>query len=366
MDMKSKNTCEIKNHKSPALNAGVQGATGIEFQKHAALYVFLENVKRLEASNFFVCIEHHDDVLFCHLNEHGHFSEIDVYQAKKSADKWTVASEEFHIMLKMLKTCDSIMADPARKTEDFRQSSYFATNNTVEIVAKPDKVRVDETNSSVMFRDLSELIRAKISSGILGIDRDAPTRHLDSLGFTYLDLGRTAKTQINQLVGRFGEVYGNTVADHRAAVLALIALFRRVELAFNQGSTARLMDISKRVDKKEFIEALNIITTKQKAYVLWRERGQSLAAKLNITVAEREKFEVEISNSFDMFKDTNQQEHLKILRFVEENRSVLAEYYSDEECIDALLNRFRAANRSQLLDSQVKAAVYAAYIEIRS
>lgn len=351
--------------KNTALNAGVQAATGLEFQKHCAIYLFLDDIKHFETNNFFLCIEHHDDILFCQLNENDEISEINAYQAKKSTNKWNIAKEEFNIILKMLKTSGALLADSAKKSNNCQLRNYFTTNNTIDISSKNENVKIDETNSKVMFDTLPDNIRSKIQSGVLQIDKEAPISHLQLLGFIYLDLGRTAKAQINQLVGLFGDVYGSTIADHRAAIVALIALFRKVELVFNQGGNAKLLDKSKIIEKKEIFDVLEIITTKQKAYNLWRERGQILASKLNVSVAERTKFEVEVSNCFDLFKDINQQEHRIILKFVEDNKSVLSDFTTDEECIDKLYSDFNSQHRTQLLDQQVKAAIFSAYIEIR-
>ena len=67
------------------VNAGVHNATGIEFQKHCALYIFLENYEDIKDKQFFICIEHHDDFIFCYQNDHDVISAIDTYQAKKSS-----------------------------------------------------------------------------------------------------------------------------------------------------------------------------------------------------------------------------------------------------------------------------------------
>ena len=135
--------------KTTALNAGVQAATGLEFQKHCAIYLFLEDVNHFEKNNFFICIEHHDDVIFCQLNENDEISEIDVYQAKKSTSKWNIAKDEFSIILKMLNTSDALLADPAKKSKNYQHNNYFTTNNTIDISYKKETVKVDETNSKV-------------------------------------------------------------------------------------------------------------------------------------------------------------------------------------------------------------------------
>jgi len=52
-------------------NSGVDGAGGYEFQKHCALYIFLEKYEDIKDSKYFICLEHYEDFLFCYLDESG-------------------------------------------------------------------------------------------------------------------------------------------------------------------------------------------------------------------------------------------------------------------------------------------------------
>ncbi len=66
-------------------NAGVHNSIGIEFQKHCALYLLFEKYAAIENRKYFICIEHHDDFLFCYQTQGDLLESIEAYQAKKSS-----------------------------------------------------------------------------------------------------------------------------------------------------------------------------------------------------------------------------------------------------------------------------------------
>jgi hypothetical protein len=69
---------ELKND----VNSGVEALTGFSFQRNSAIYLVLENYDILVSRKFFICIEHHDDLIFAHLSNSNVISRIEAYQAK--------------------------------------------------------------------------------------------------------------------------------------------------------------------------------------------------------------------------------------------------------------------------------------------
>ena len=85
-------------------NAGIEALLGFEFQRNCALYLLLENYDRFKKREFFLCIEHHDDFLFCYRsNYQDKIEEIQSYQAKKlSGAIWTINERFSEAIAKML------------------------------------------------------------------------------------------------------------------------------------------------------------------------------------------------------------------------------------------------------------------------
>ena len=51
-------------------NAGVDAQTGFALQRNSALYLLLEEYhSKFKERKYFICLEHHDDFIFCFLNE---------------------------------------------------------------------------------------------------------------------------------------------------------------------------------------------------------------------------------------------------------------------------------------------------------
>ncbi|PWB15761.1 hypothetical protein DCO44_05135, partial [Acinetobacter sp. AM] len=48
-----------------SVNGGVDAQVGFDFQRNCALYLLLDDYDSFKEKNFFVCIEHHDDFLYC-------------------------------------------------------------------------------------------------------------------------------------------------------------------------------------------------------------------------------------------------------------------------------------------------------------
>jgi len=350
-------------------NSGVHASSGFSFQRNCALFWYLENFQQFANKKFFLCLEHHDDFLFCFYNDRDELEMVESFQAKQSGNKWGLTSEMIDIVLKILKSGEALIQDPMPKTQGYFHSLNLITNNSIVFSVKIGKsntqISINEANCSQTFDSMHDDLKNKIISDVQSIDQNAPVSELSNLLFRFCDLPRTQKKQKEQLIGSFVNLFRNSVVDPVAAVDTLLALFQDVELVLNQGRNPKLLDSSKRIDYLKFNAAIDVITSQQKAYELWRKKGDLLAKSLQITISERKDFELELQNCFDYFKDPSFIEHCAILEFVKTNATILSQFVTDEECIDFLLQIFKASRSSQLLEIQQKAAIVAAYIEVR-
>jgi len=144
-----------------------------------------------------------------------------------------------------------------------------------------------------------------------------------------------------------------------------LSLFREVETTLNNGSVSKLMDPSKRVHSDQINKALDIIDNQQKAYNLWRHEGKDLSKKLQIPIADGLSFGKAIADSFDLFKDKKQTEHRTILKYVEDNSFLFRKHFEEVECILELYEGYCAQKNSPLTPILLKAAITAAYIQIK-
>lgn len=354
-----------------AINAGVHGSTGTEFQKHCALYLLFENYNNLKDKKYFICIEHYDDFLFCYQTEDEVISSIDSYQAKKSSEQWGM-SDLYELLKKMTDVGISLHKDSMPKLDDYKHNLEFITNNSIQLdngLKKPNRksITINESNNRMKFNNIHVEISSKIEKGIkkLLANDSKNLTELTNISLAYIDFPKKSAGQKDSLVGQFNRIFGDRVVDHRAAVDALLLLFRDVENTLNQGNVAKLMDESKRVNSTKINNAIDLITQKKMAFDLWRNEEKEICKNMKITIKEKNEFKSNFINSFDRFKDAEQVEHKKILSFVIENRHVMDNFYSDIDCILELHQLFKRNVSSQLSDLSIKAAICAAYIEIR-
>lgn len=353
-----------------AVNSGVHGSTGVEFQKHCALYFLFEKYENLKNKKYFICLEHHDDFLFCYQTSDELISSIEAYQAKKSSTQWTLSTEMYELIKKMMEVGLALNADGMPKLDNYKHNLEFVTNNSIKLIGKTkDKdstMTINESNNKIKFADLHTEISNKIKTAVGKLVNDDlnAISELDNITLSYIDLPKTSKMQKNCLIGEFEKIFGNKVNDHEAAVETLLLLFREVENTLNQGNIAKLMDESKRIGSQKINSAIEIITTKTMAFELWRDEKKEICNRLNITITERNSFELDFDNCFDRFKDLKQVEHLKIINFVKE-RNGLHTFTDEVDCIQALYKEFHKNKSSQLSELNIKAAIYAAYIEVR-
>jgi hypothetical protein len=341
------------------VNAGIHASTGFEFQKHCALYILIEKWEEHKDKKYFISIEHHDDFLFCYKNESDLIENIKSYQAKKSSSAWGMTKNFYDILNKILEVGKNLKADKAPKIATYHQSLTFMSNSSIKI---PNNI-VNETNSLLKFVDIKSDIQEKIKDGITKISSDLS--EIDNLTFAYIDFGKTAQSQKRDLIGLSTEVFGAKIHDHKASIDTLLNLFRDIELTANQGNDVSLMDKSKQLKSDKIAEAIAIVTTKSKAFDLWRSAKSEIGKILKIPVPLQKDFELAFENSFDLFKDLKQVEHQKIYQFVKDNKILLNDCYDDTECIDKMYEL--AINNKVLRQDELhlKAALFAAYLEIK-
>jgi len=132
-----------------ATNAGVHAATGFEFQKHCALFIYLDRYFQNIDKNFFICFEHHDDFLFAYLNDVDELEDIEIYQAKKSTLQWGLNKKLIEPLLKILDTVDQVEKDEIRKEKDYKVLLFFITNAYIKLTKKEITKLINAENLKV-------------------------------------------------------------------------------------------------------------------------------------------------------------------------------------------------------------------------
>ncbi|MCH8535955.1 MAG: DUF4297 domain-containing protein [Flavobacteriaceae bacterium] len=360
----------MTNNYNSEVNAGVHVNIGMDFQKNCTIYLFLEKYNQLQNQKYFIILEHLEDVVFGYLDNQIKLSKIETYQAKKSSSKWT-NSGLLEIIKKITETSQSVLNDPHPKTADFSQSNFFATNNTIELKCKVDKQQysclVNESNEHYKYSDLNQNIKNKIQKGSKDVNFTSENIcNFDTLNFRFIDLGRTPKAQLEQLDGKFRTVFGENIADHKAALYSFYFALMKIEKELNQGNIAKLSDNKKRIDSNQIDSIINILTNKKKAFDFWREKKDELCEELKISLFDVPIFELHYENSFDKFKDINESEHNKIFDFVLNNKAIFKSDYTDRACIASFHSKFNREKSSTLSELQLKAVIAAAYIEVKN
>ncbi|MEY5049787.1 MAG: hypothetical protein RLZZ175_3146 [Bacteroidota bacterium] len=352
-----------------AVNSGIDALTGFAFQRNTALFLLLEHYEeKFKNKKYFICLEHLDDFLFCFLDENNNAKLIEAFQSKKkSTGNWTINEEMHEIIFKILNSGLAILNDSIPKTKDFKNLLFFTTNQTIsldyEIVVntkkKKQSVKVKQDNELIQFLNLPDELKSIFKSKI---NDEIIQNELDKLHFYWIDLNRTVQKQENQLVGQLESIFKKEIIDPRAAVNSLISLFNHIEVIYNQGNIAKLLDKSKRVSSDQIESAFNILTTKSKAFDEWRAEKDNIANAIKIRHFDRDSFEVKFTSAFDLFKDLSQSEHQKIFFFVKENYEKSTQINLGD-IINELYDNFLKNYNSPFSGIDLKAIIYAAYFE---
>jgi len=351
------------------VNAGVHNKTGMDFQKHCAVFLFLEKYSLLKNARYFIILEHHDDIVFGYLDTDEKLEKIETFQAKKASKEWKV-SKLYEIVKKILGNALLLRTDVIEKSNSYLQSQYFITNHTIALKIKEGKDEhgclVNEANSEINFSILHKKVQANIKQKLqispFSCSQDE-IDEIDNVSFRYIDLSKKSSSQKEQLLGMFHTVFGDKVIDHKAALDTLLYFFNSVESTFNQGNIAKLTDKSKRIESLDINKVVNILTTKKKAYDLWRKKSDEIYEALKIPLLDQSFFKLHFENSFDLFKDLKEIQHQKIFNFVKGKIPEFNKFYKVEDCLGYLLSSFKESNSTQLSDLQMKAAIFAAYFE---
>lgn len=95
-------------------NSGVQANVGFDFQRNTCLYLFLEKYNTLKNLNYFIMLEHYDDIVFGFLNLNGELTNVTTYQAKKSSKVWTT-NQIYEIIQKICNSGIELQKDDLKK-----------------------------------------------------------------------------------------------------------------------------------------------------------------------------------------------------------------------------------------------------------
>lgn len=348
---------------TPYANSGINAVNGFEFQKHCALYIFLEQYEEIKEKKYFICLEHHDDFLFCYLTQDEIIEKIETYQAKKSSKKWTMNNQDFKdIIKKILKVGIDLNNDVSSKTDDYFHNLHFLSNYEISLSKNKDKKKIQNTindgNETIKYNELYQ----EIKDELLSLTDLKTKNELENLSFKYIDINKTYDKQKKVLIGMFIDIFGTQVRDSKASVDALLLLFRDVENTLNQGNIITLMDETKRVESKQINNALNIITTQQKAFEEWKSKKNEYSKVLNLNPFNHKQFERAYENAFEYLKDLEQVEHQKIFTFIKEN---VPDCSNDIECLEKIITKYKAMYSTQFDEMTIKAIILASYIQLK-
>ncbi|QDZ62781.1 hypothetical protein EVD20_08695 [Elizabethkingia bruuniana] len=264
-----------------------------------------------------------------------------------------------------------MLKDELKKSPSYSQLHHFITNNTISLdykcstSKKTERFYVNETNESVKYTALPVDCQTNLKKGNTNItfDKDQLDQ-FSNLNFSFIDIGRNTKSQLELLSGKFKTVFGKLILDHDAARDTFIFNLKGIESTYNKGDQPKLKDVSKRLESSKINEILNILTTKNLALEMCRKKADKIYDELGINVVDALNFELDFENSLDHFKDLKQGEHQKIIKYIESKKPTFASYTNDVNCIKYLHDDFLKYNSSVLSPTQLKAAIAAGYYQI--
>lgn len=367
----------IKLTKKKAANSGVVALSGFEFQRNCALYLLLEEYPTFKDQDYFLCIEHHDDFLFCfRTSDSQRIRNIKAYQAKKkSGSLWKIDGNFGEILAKILEVGADLKSDPIPKCEDYFHETIFISNTELDFIYNPnkeekkagkkkEKVVINESNSLVCFENLPIDIKEKACNYIQCFcEKHEVENHGEGLGdvyFQWIDFQKSSKKQKEGLIGLMKSNFPHIV-DPKAAIDVLLELFRSVETTYNQGNIIELMDASKRVEGQEIRKTMTILDTKQKTYDFWREHSSSFVGKVSFPIKVRLKPEEHIASTFELLKDMTNYTYQVIKNHVKTNdytnRDTFHEMFND------YLKDIKSSHHTNLNDVDILLAILCSFVE---
>ena len=369
---------EALSKRKKAANSGIDALLGFEFQRNCALYLLLNDYSRFKGREFFLCIEHHDDFLFCYRTDcRSKIEEVHSYQAKKlSGSVWTIDKRFSEVIAKMLDVGNDLINDPAPKCQSYTHELTFVSNTEIKLNYKPTKQEKKEGKKEITYllneqnckssygaipADIKDKINQKVDSFCNNEEITFHKIELDNLHMQWVDFPRNKSTQKDALVGLMCRKFSH-ISDPLAAVELLLSLFREVEAIYNQGKVITLLDSTKRVEGDEIKQAIDIIETEQKTFELWREYSIGLSRQFRIPVGVQNNHENYIRNTFELLKDMNNREHQIIKSFVRENDYSM-NYYSNEDMFGAYVGDIKGKNSMNLNDIDIFFSALCAFVE---
>jgi hypothetical protein len=363
--------------KKKAANSGVVALSGFEFQRNCALYLLLEEYATFKDEDYFLCIEHHDDFLFCfRTSDSKRIRNIKAYQAKKkSGALWKIDGNFGEILAKILEVGADLKSDPIPKCEHYSQETIFISNTELDFFFNPnkeerkagkkkEKVVINEANSFVCFEHLPIDIKEKACNYIQCFCNEyGVENHGEGLGdvhFQWIDFQKTAKKQKEGLLGLMKTNFPHIV-DPKAAIDVLLELFRGVETTYNQGNVIELMDASKRVEGEAIKQTMTILDTKQETYDFWREHSPSFVGKVSFPIKVRLKPEEYIASTFELLKDMNNYTYQVIKEYVKTND--YSHYDTFDEMFNEYLKGIKLSHHTNLSDVDILLAILCSFVE---
>ncbi|MFJ5361893.1 dsDNA nuclease domain-containing protein [Pectobacterium sp. CHL-2024] len=364
--------------KNKAINAGVDALTGFEFQRNCALYLLLDNFNAFVNKSFFICIEHHDDFLFCFKTDClSYINEVHAYQAKKLSGRiWTIDARFSEVVSKILLVGDNLRNDSFEKSEDYKHQLTFISNTEMELKYAPTKKlknegvveqvsKINEQNSLFLYEKLHENIKNKIEEKIAEVcSEESSVFHRQELGnlfIQWVDFPRTAAKQKESLIGLMSRKFPHIV-DPKAAIDVILNLFRNVETVYNQGQEIRLLDPAKRVEGEEVKKVMEIIDSQQKAFDYWRAAAQQFSVQFKIPMNIQKRHRDYIINSFELLKDMSNYDYQIIKSFIRDN-DYTTQYYTIQDILNAYAKDIRKYHPLNLNNIDVFFAVLCSYVE---
>lgn len=364
--------------KNKAVNAGVDALTGFAFQRNCALYILLDNFDSFIKKNFFICIEHHDDFLFCYKTDClSYINEIHAYQAKKLSGKiWTIDARFSEIVSKILLVGDDLRNDSFEKNEDYKHQLTFISNTEMELKYSPTKklksegvteqvLKINEQNTTYLYNELHKNIKIKIEEKIEEICNEESSffhrKELDNLRLQWVDFPRTAAKQKESLIGLMVRKFPH-IADAKAAIDVILNLFRDVETVYNQGQKICLLDPSKRVEGDDVKKVMNIIDSQQKAFDHWRATAQQFSIQFKIPINIQKNHKNYIINSFELLKDMSNYDYQIIKSFVR-NNDYTTQYFTLQDVLTAYIDDIRKLHSLNLTSIDAFFAILCSYVE---
>lgn len=361
-----------------AANAGIDALLGFEFQRNCALYLLLNNYNSFKGREFFLCIEHHDDFLFCYRTScQSKIEEIHSYQAKKlSGSVWTINERFSELIAKMLEVGSNLINDPAPKCQSYTHKLTFVSNTDIKLNSSPSQAAkkagkseithlLNEQNLSCRYNEIHDDIKERIEKSVDSFCRKESIKYhnseLDNLHIQWVDFPRSKSEQENTLIGLMCRNFPH-VSDPPAAVELLLSLFREVEAIYNQGKVITLLDSSKRVEGDEIKKAIDIIETEQKTFNLWRNHAAELSRTFRLSIGIQNNHENYIRNTFELLKDMTNNEHQIIKSFVMANDYSM-DHHNYAEMFYAYTSEIKVTNSINLKDIDIFFSVLCAFVE---